>query len=260
MVSQRTRRVITLSTLASVLAILGVWALVPKSSTADLFHPPSDMQQLIEETEAATFEIFCEEEDEYGRGGTGWHLQIGGDNYVITNAHVIDACIGKNDLYIYDHTREPHATEILGYRHTNDYRGSFDIAVLRGRPDIPTLKLSADEPLEGHWAMVIGWPVIQDYSYRAVIQGHITGVPYRGDLISDLDTHGGTSGSALVNSKGEVIGTHYAGTPEYSKRSLSQDISRLCGVAVVCDKERKPVLPLQFPEKPFKTYIPDQEE
>jgi hypothetical protein len=36
-------------------------------------------------------------------------------------------------------------------------------------------------------------------------------------------------------------------------------ISKLCDVAIVCSGDRKPLLPLQFPENLVKTYIQDED-
>ena len=263
--SMAARRRISLSVLAALLMVLGYFTITALSellAKPNLFQAPPNQQQLTELAKAATLEIWCDSgsDDEYVYGGSGWQLEVEDNPYLITNGHVIEECIDSGTIFVYDEDQQLHVAELLGYQYFRENDTQFDVAVLRGRGTSPTLKLAAEEPVTGQWVMISGWPSLYDVSYQSVASGAVTGVLWDRTIVSDAQSQKGMSGGPVINSRGEVIGIHYASTGDSRPRSLSQPLSRLCGVAVVCDLNKQPVFPLKFPEEPIRKYLPDMEE
>lgn len=261
----RARRRITLSTLAALLMVVGYFSISALSdllTKPNLFEAPPNQEQLTELVKAATLEIWCDygSDDDYGYAGSGWQLEVEGNPYLITNGHVIEECMDSGTIFLYDEYQELHVADLLGYQYFDENDTHFDVAVLKGRDTSPTLKLSRDEPVAGHWVMISGWPSLYGLSYQSVVTGTVTGVLWDSTIVSDAQSQRGMSGGPMINSRGEVIGIHYAATGDPRPRSLSQPLSRLCGVAVVCDVTNNLLFPLRFPKEPIKKYIPEIKE
>ena len=260
----KTRRRISLAVLALLLMVIGYWSISAISGLMQkpsLFAAPPNQEQLTERARSATLEIWCDHGlDEYGYSGSGWQLEVEGNLYLITNGHVIEDCIDQGTIFVYDQEQQLHVTEVLGYQYFSDIDTDFDVAVLKGRDTSPALKLAREDTETGHWSMIVGWPSLYDEGYQSVAIGTVTGVMRDRTIVSDAPTQSGMSGGPVINSRGEVFGVHYAATIEGRVRSLSQPLSRLCEVAVVCDQSKRPVFPLKFPEEPIRKYIPEVDE
>ena len=107
----------------------------PFGETESLYHEPQNTAEFIEIAQDATLHVFCEVEDEdLPYAGSGFHIEVGDSRYIITNAHVIAACIDQaGELVVYDSEDNPHIVTLLSYRHVRDWRGEWDVAVLSGR-------------------------------------------------------------------------------------------------------------------------------
>lgn len=229
----------------------------PFGKTDSLYSSPKNIEEFIQIAEEATLHIFCEtEEEDLPYAGSGFHIEIGDDRYIITNAHVIEGCIDEAaDLLVYDSEENPHLVTLLSYRHVRDWRGQWDVAVLTGRDFGRAITIASAEPKPGHWVMGAGWAYTNDYWYQQIAMGNILGVTPNGVVVSSALTASGMSGGPLLNSNGELVGIHYARTRDASRRALAQPVANLCQVAFVCGSERKPSYPLEFPERPIKTYL-----
>lgn len=226
-------------------------------NSSSLYQAPTNIEEFIELTQDATLHIFCETEDEdLPYAGSGFHLEIGDDRYIITNAHVIEGCLDEAaDLLVYDSEENPHLVTLLSYRHVKDWRGDWDVAVLTGRDFGRAITIAAAEPEPGHWVMGAGWAFTNDYWYQQIAMGNVLGVTPNGVVVSSAVTASGMSGGPLLNSNGELVGIHFARTRDASRRALAQPVANLCQVAFVCGGERKPNYPLEFPDRPIKTYL-----
>ena len=221
------------------------------------YAAPSNIEEFIEIAQDATLHVFCEtEEEELPYAGSGFHVEIGADRYIITNAHVIEGCIDQAaELFVYDSEDNAHVVELLAYRHVRDWRGEWDVAVLSGRDFGRALTIAAEDPAPGHWSMISGWPSMNGHWYQQVSPGNILGLSPDGVIVNGGVSAPGMSGGPLLNSKGELIGIHFARSFDETRRALAQPIANLCQVAFVCGTERKPSYPLEFPERPIKTFL-----
>ena len=229
----------------------------PFGESDSLYSAPKNIDEFIEIAQDATLHIFCETEDEdLPYAGSGFHVEIGADRYIITNAHVIEGCIDQAaELFVYDSEDNAHVVELLAYRHVRDWRGEWDVAVLSGRDFGRALTIAAEDPAPGHWSMISGWPSMNGHWYQQVSTGNILGLSPDGVIVNGGVSAPGMSGGPLLNSKGELIGIHFARSFDETRRALAQPIANLCQVAFVCGTERKPTYPLEFPERPIKTFL-----
>lgn len=221
----------------------------------DLFNSPSEMAPITSKIKEATIYLSCEPRgDEYEYSGSAWQLVIEGERYLITNAHVIEDCIDVGGIYAYDWKFRPLPTQLLGFRHEDNFSGVWDIAVLEGVDTGVPLELASTDPVAGHWIIAAGWPGIHSETYQAVTSGHVTGITSRGVIVHDAQLHSGMSGGPILNARGQVVGVNYAGTSEKTVRSLGQPLRNLCKVVFDCDDTQKPLRPITFPTDPIKEY------
>jgi S1-C subfamily serine protease len=135
--------------------------------------------------------------------GSGFYVE---GRYVVTNSHVVR---GAKTIKLYNDRGYQGAIVI----HDNP---AHDLAVLYagGLPQVP-LQLGDSEKMRvGDEVRAIGSPLGLDSTYSI---GMITGInrtiplaPYHGLFQVDANIAPGSSGSALLNSKGEVIGLNFA--------------------------------------------------
>lgn len=232
--------------------------LAPKAfgEIESLYQPPTNIEEFIGIAQEATVQVLCEDGvEEYPFSGSGFHIKVGDERYIITNAHVIADCIDQGDLWVYDKDQNLHVVELLAYRHVTYWQGDWDVAVLSGREFGPALALAPQAPEPGHWSMAVGWPSVGGDWYQQVAMGEVLGLAVNRTIVTSVVGAKGMSGGPMLNSRGEVIGVHYASSGDSSRRSLSQPLGNLCEVAFKCDQDKKPLTPLEIPDHPIKTYI-----
>lgn len=132
------------------------------------------------------------------------------DGDIITNYHVIEGAT-KISVKINDKTYD---AEIVG----SD--PSSDIAVLKidpGDDELTPIEVGSSSDLKvGEWVMTIGAPLEQDHSVSvgivsglnrtAAVEMDTTTAYYPGLIQTDAMINSGSSGGALVNDKGELVG------------------------------------------------------
>jgi len=228
----------------------------PFGETDSLYQEPKNTAEFIEIAQDATLHVFCEIEDEdLPYAGSGFHIEVGDSRYIITNAHVIEACIDQpGEIVVYDSEDNAHPVTLLSYRHVRDWRGEWDVAVLTGRDFGRALTIARDDPQLGHWSLAVGWPSMNEHWYQQISPGNILGLSPDGVIVSNGVSAPGMSGGPLLNSRGELIGIHYARSFDETRRALALPLENLCLVAFVCDGDGKPAFPLEFPENPIKLF------
>ncbi|MYF91596.1 MAG: Do family serine endopeptidase [Gemmatimonadetes bacterium] len=139
--------------------------------------------------------------------GAGVIINFNGDQYIITNNHVISHAdnirVEMTDSRFFE-------AEIIG-------RDSLsDIAVLKvNTEDLPTVALGdSDQLREGEWVMAIGSPLTFSHSVSTGIVSGLGRKRFFGEYGSFIQTDAainpGNSGGALVNLHGELVGINTA--------------------------------------------------
>ena len=139
--------------------------------------------------------------------GAGVIINFNGDQYIITNNHVISHAdnirVEMTDSRFFE-------AEIIG-------RDSLsDIAVLKvDTEDLPTVALGdSDQLREGEWVMAIGSPLTFSHSVSTGIVSGLGRKRFFGEYGSFIQTDAainpGNSGGALVNLHGELVGINTA--------------------------------------------------
>lgn len=181
----------------------------PTDANADLYESPDSIQQFIDDAKPSTVMLVC------GRSyGSGWVINTASppsirtdreftfdpdaSSFVVTVEHVIDGCAKDSEkkfkAFIGGEEAE---VEILNW-HRKD-----DIALLVINRKEPGLTVGRRPP-QGAWAVSIGYPL--DYEYPVPIVGNV--IDAEGpQIVTQMFIQPGSSGSPLLNSQGEVIGT-----------------------------------------------------
>jgi putative serine protease PepD len=203
----------------------------------NLFGPPRDLPGLIERIEKSVVDIRCGES-----GGTGFAYDDQGtsDGYstiIVTNYHVVDACIGKG--------LEP--TVRFGPEHKstsraliNDFDPENDLALIEIKETLPLIEESPTFAQRGWWTMAIGNPY--DPLNDAVLINNTT-FGYISKVLDNMYNYTtatinhGNSGGPLVNSRGQLIGINTWATSgtEDGTWNIAVDSDVLCDVLYQCD-------------------------
>lgn len=205
----------------------------------DVFGPPEELEELIDQVRASTVTIRCK-----GIQGSGWVIDLGSPTEdaddeameidrrypteVITNNHVIEKCHdtpGKVKALAGD-------VEFDAYLYSWDEE--HDLALVAISQDVPPLTLSP-KPQPGWWAMAVGTP----YGLEGSVSiGNVMNTEAIGDVVSTTPLNSGNSGGPLVNSRGEVIGTTtevYVGD-DAQDWNIARGIPLLCSALVLCEE------------------------
>ena len=144
-------------------------------------------------------------------GGTAWVVASGSDaTWYMTAGHVCDPEFTYS-LVSRDGTKEPNIRVVKD-------DDTVDLCLLEGAPSkSPVMHLSHEEPSYGDWLSYVGSP---DLSFGGgvapVFHGQYTGLDTEMNLYAaSMPGYGGSSGSAVVNAKGEVIGVLVRGDARF---------------------------------------------
>ena len=212
------------------------------ATTGDrLFAKPLDLTDLIRDVRAAVVLVQC------GDGaGTGWIIDtaaeptIRGDRsrvfdssagaLVVTADHVIRNCVKDESALSAVVGEIPVDARLLTWHQTED------IALLEINMDRPGLRTTTLVP-QGSWAMSVGYPYEFDFPVPLIgrVIDHYGPVQY-----VDMTIQPGNSGSPVVNSEGEVVGTAVASLEDPSSKlsigwTVSVTTETLCQKIFDCD-------------------------
>ena len=210
----------------------------------DLFSQPANMEQVVTSVSKATFEIKCDTD----WIGAGWGLEMEGDYYLVTAAHVIEDCQNGEFIAARSQSTSIFRLELAVYLDNfwSDGYGTTDLALLKASQKIPTLKFQSEKAKVGQWVMAAGFPLEEDSGPLLNLnEGRITGFDLNDHLVTDAAINGGMSGGPLINARGEVVGTVYGGDPidEYENLGYVQPLFEHCGLVIACN-EGKPTYEL----------------
>lgn len=221
---------------APVMALPLLFTIQQEPEPAELFDQPRDFEQVLETSSRATFEIFCD-----GWVGSGWGINLGGEDYVVTAFHVIEECTKGQSIMAKNGLHGAFGLELVSYDGSywsDNESGEVDLALLKSSKDIDSLNVQMSEVSLGQWVVGLGYPSspISD-GFLSPIVGRITGKIGIGHLVTDAAVNRGHSGGPLLNSDGEVLGTLFAGedSAEYESISYAETLELHCNVVFLCN-------------------------
>ena len=171
--------------------------------SSDGFVPPRIVGQLVDRTQESTVTVWCEPTKGKGKQGTAFAIELEtseSKDYpttLITNHHVIEACIGvDHKLTIALFYEDPVEAVIVKWDEEND------LAVLATKLELPYLQLSQYDPYPGYWVMALGSADGYEgsVSFGNVINTNVSTILITNNLSS------GSSGGPLVDNEGFVVG------------------------------------------------------
>ncbi|RPE14131.1 PDZ domain-containing protein [Chitinophaga lutea] len=143
---------------------------------------------------------------------SGSGVIISGDGYIVTNNHVVN---GASDITVTLSNRKNYKAEVVG----TDPNTDLALIKVDGK-NLPVMPVgNSDDVKLGQWVMAIGYPLNLDVT---VTQGIISAksrniginrqaaAPVESFLQTDAAVNPGSSGGALVNTNGELIGINAA--------------------------------------------------
>ncbi|WP_168208625.1 trypsin-like peptidase domain-containing protein [Chitinophaga sp. XS-30] len=143
---------------------------------------------------------------------SGSGVIISEDGYIVTNNHVVD---GANEITVTLNDRKDYKAKVVG----NDPNTDLALIKIDGK-GLPVMPLgNSDEVRLGQWVLAVGYPLNLDVT---VTQGIISAksrniginrqgsAPVEAFLQTDAAVNPGSSGGALVNTNGELIGINAA--------------------------------------------------
>jgi len=159
--------------------------------------------------------------------GSGVHIIAKGKKFVLTAEHVCDttevllaaleagAAINV-DIYAIDLQQNRHILT------TVKKEPRFDLCLLEGSTlSVPATRLSPIKPQIGEQVFNFASPVgIHGYNMVPVLDGYYSG-PYRGHDSYTIPAMGGSSGSPILNRKGELVGMIHSVHSRFPYFSLS---------------------------------------
>jgi S1-C subfamily serine protease len=215
---------------------------VNRSTSVDPTNSPSDVRALIKSVSGSVVWVECR-----AGVGTGWVIDTAArpnlrqtyvEDYdpeamvlVVTAEHVVRSCV-KNDETpaVYVGERRVSATLL-------NWRKKTDIALLAISAGVPGLQTTVMTP-QAAWALSVGFP--WEFEKAVPLIGHVIDRDSNG-LLVQMVVQPGNSGSPVVNSQGQVMGTVVAALGEegedYSLGWTSAvPIDALCGTLFLCDQ------------------------
>ncbi len=206
--------------------------------------------------------------------GTGF-IASKKDGFIVTNSHMVTpASIGLYFITFFN-GQETEA-KLLYYDSWQDY------AILKLDPkniplDATDIPFSKEQPKLGQDVFIVGNNEAQDFSFHSGYLSNlydVNGEMPQHTYIVNLNVVGGSSGSPLVNTKGEAIGLHYGGSKtfgmslkgEYITHALEYiknnkvPIRKHIGVISDIYSLDKAVNHRNFPKSMMEQYIKNQPE
>jgi S1-C subfamily serine protease len=197
---------------------------------SDGYVQPREIGQVVTDTAQSTVSVFC---DLPGKEsiGSAWATKRseaaykGYDQVFITNHHVIEDCIGKEQ---YLTVARPYKKKIPAQIITIDKDN--DLAVIISKLHVRSLNIAQSPPYPGYWVMTAG---SADGYEGSVSFGTILN-SNKSEVLFTANVSHGNSGGPLVDNEGHVFGTvsWFSETEQYNG---AKSIDAMCSKILKCD-------------------------
>ncbi len=210
---------------------------VNKDKSDNLFSSPQDFEGITQSVASRTFQVNCNGD----WSGSGWGLELDGEYFVVTAQHVIRECLSDNRIYVRNDQTSMFEVSLVsfdGRYWSNDFENYRDLALLKSKERISAFDLQLTDPAIGQWVLIVGYPADSELNQRlSLTTGRITSLSAEGFLVTDAAINEGNSGSPMVNSLGQVVGTVFASEPTESFENMgyAQSLLLHCEVILECN-------------------------
>lgn len=213
--------------------------------STSLYDPPQEFARFAETVFSATFEIRCGAE----WVGSGWGIEMQGQDFIVTAHHVIEDCIDDSRLFARNSAASLFELKIVSFDGSYFDQESddvVDLALLSAGKELPTLAIQQGPAEIGQWAAVFGYPADSGTTtLTSLTLGTVTALDPVGFVVTDAAINPGNSGGPLVNSRGEVIGTVFASEAydKFENMGYAQGLGLHCDVVFRCPTNGIEILP-----------------
>jgi S1-C subfamily serine protease len=196
----------------------------------DGYVPPREIGVMVENTQRSTVSVFCDIPKSPVMG-SAWAVKLDGkayakyDNVFITNHHVIEDCIGKENFLT---VARLFAKQIKARIITLDKKN--DLAVIVADVKIPSLQLALSPPYPGYWSMLVG---SADSYEGSVAFGSVLNNTETEVLVTTTASRG-NSGGPVVDNEGRVIGTLTSGA-DGEQYNVAMSLDAMCSKILKCE-------------------------
>lgn len=199
------------------------------ASTNDGYVPPDDVNSVVYSVFKSSATVFCENSDLSGTQGSAFAIEIkpkiNGDTSLITNFHVVKDCIGgKGKLSIIASNSKEYLARIVKFDKQND------LALIEIKASFKPLKFAQVFPEPGFWTMSLSSPL---NLVGAVSIGNVI-VHDGNEILSSVLISEGSSGGALVDNTGYVIGVTTWSASDGSRYTGAKSLGAFCAKIIKC--------------------------
>jgi serine protease Do len=174
-----------------------------EDSAGDGYVQPRSIEELVDRTQASTVTIWCFMGKGEGSQGTSWAIDLATEGpeenptTLITNHHVIEECIGKENAVFIALPYEKRVPAVI-----TKWDEANDIALIASTLELPAPELSESVPWPGYWMMALGSADGYEgsVSFGSVINANTA------ELLITNNISQGSSGGPLVDNEGNVVG------------------------------------------------------
>ena len=188
---------------------------VERMPIPSLYSAPADMVDHVYRAEDVIYQVLCD--DTWGSGFGMTSKRDGVErSFIVTNYHLVEQCLDGEEITIVDNYYDSFTAEVMIAKYVeggySPKQRATDLALLQ--PNVESFQTISDYSYAyqlGSWVMVAGFPEISSAVKSMVITtGVISSKAEPFGFTTTADISPGSSGSMVMNSRGEVIGVVYA--------------------------------------------------
>jgi len=188
---------------------------VERTPIPSLFSAPADMVDHVYRVEEVLYQVLCGDSEGSGFGMTSKRDGVE-SSFIVTNYHLVEQCLDGQEITVVDTYYNSFTAEVMIAKYVDGgyspKQRATDLALLQ--PNAETFQTISDYSYAyqlGSWVMVAGFPDVSSAVKSMVITtGVISSKAEPFGFTTTAATSPGSSGSMVMNSRGEVIGVVYA--------------------------------------------------